>query len=267
LVVRGRTRVTAQVFEAAPALHVVGRAGVGVDNIDLEAARAHGVIVVNAPAATSQAVAELAIGLALALARAVPRADAALKQGHWLKKELMGIEISGKQLGVIGMGNIGSAVARRAAALGMAVLGYDPLIPAEEIEQRGARPVSLPELYAASDFISIHIPLTPETRGLLDRHAFTQMKPGVRIICTARGGIIDEVALLEALGSGQVAGAALDVFSQEPPGLTSLVAHPNVIATPHIGAQTGEAQARAASDIASEVLAALAGQPLRWRVA
>ncbi len=267
LVVRSRTKVTAEVLSAAPRLKVVGRAGVGVDNIDLGTARQRGVAVVNAPLATTQAVAEQTLGLMLSLARRIPQADAAMKAGRWIKKELMGMEISGKTLGIIGMGNIGAAVAQRAAALGMSVLGYDPLLPAEVIQARGARPVALPELYAFSDFISLHVPLTPETRGMIGEEAIPQMKQGVRLICTARGGLIDENALLAALESGRVAGAALDVFSQEPPGLTPLVAHSRLIATPHVSAQTEEAQKRAAADIAHEVLAALDGKPLRWRVA
>jgi D-3-phosphoglycerate dehydrogenase len=202
----------------------------------------------------------------LSLARHIPQADAAMKAGRWSKKELMGSEINGKTLGIIGMGNIGAAVAQRAAALGMSVLGYDPLLPAEVIQARGARPVTLPELYAVADFISLHVPLTPETRGMIGRETIAQMKQGVRLVCTARGGLIDENALLAALESGQVGGAALDVFSQEPPGLTPLIAHPRLIATPHVSAQTEEAQVRAAVDIAQEVLAALDGKPLRWRV-
>jgi D-3-phosphoglycerate dehydrogenase / 2-oxoglutarate reductase len=266
LVVRSRTRVSSEVLAAANSLKVVGRAGVGVDNIDLQAARERQVIVVNAPVSTSLAVAELALGMMFALARALPRADRAMKQDQWLKKELMGTELSGKTLGVVGMGNIGATVAKRAAALGMQVLGYDPFLPAEEIGRRNAQPVSLDELFARSDFISIHVPLTPETRSMISRQVLAQMKPGVHLICTARGGLIDETALLEALNSGQVAGAALDVFAQEPPGASALVLHPNVIATPHIGAQTVEAQARAAEDIAHEILAALEEKPLRWRV-
>lgn len=267
LVVRSRTKVTADVLSAAPRLKVVGRAGVGVDNIDLGAARQQCVAVVNAPLATTQAVAEQALGLMLSLARLIPQADAAMKAGRWIKKELMGSEINGKTLGIIGMGNIGAAVAQRAAALGMSVLGYDPLLPAEVIQARGARPVALPELYAGSDFISLHVPLTQETRGMIGVETIPQMKQGVRLICTARGGLIDENALLEALESGWVAGAALDVFSEEPPGLTPLITHPRLIATPHVSAQTIEAQKRAAVDIAQEVLAALGGKPLRWRVA
>ena len=267
LIVRGRTKVTAAVFEAAPRLKAVGRAGVGVDNIDLMAAKNCQVTVVNAPVATTLAVAELTLGLLLALARAIPYADASMKKGQWAKKQLEGIELHGKVLGIIGMGNIGSAVGQRAAALGMQVLGYDPLLSEEIIAQHGARPVTLSDLYAGADFISLHIPLNAETRNLIDAQALGQMKAGVRLVCAARGGVIDEAALLAALQSGHVAGAALDVFAQEPPGQTDLVAHPNVIATPHIGAQTAEAQMRAAADIASEVLAVLNGEALRWRVA
>ncbi len=267
LIVRGRTKVTSAVFAAAPRLKVVGRSGVGVDNIDLQAAQAHGVTVVNAPASTTLAVAELTLGLLLSLARMLPRADASMKDGRWLKKDLVGVELSGKTLGIIGVGNIGSAVARRASALGMSVIGYDGACEDDVVSQRGVGPVSISELYARSDFITLHVPLTPQTRGMIGAAALEQMKPGVRLVCTARGGIIDEDALLAALDAGRVSAAALDVFAQEPPGATRLVAHPNVIATPHIGAQTEEAQARAAQDIASEALAALNGQPLRWKVA
>jgi D-3-phosphoglycerate dehydrogenase len=266
LIVRSRTKVTAQVIEAAERLKIIGRAGVGVDSIDLEAAKAHGVTVVNAPASTSLAVAELAFGLMLALAREIPRADAGMKQGEWLKKSLSGTELHGKILGILGMGRIGAEVGKRASAFGMTVLGYDPLIPAEEITRRGADPVSLDDLYARSDYISLHLPLTDETRSMFEEQAFARMKRGVRIVCAARGGIIDESALLAALESGQVAGVALDVFASEPPGATALVTHPKVVATPHVGAQTAEAQLRVSEGIANEVLAALRGKPLRWRV-
>jgi D-3-phosphoglycerate dehydrogenase len=266
MIVRGRTKVSAQVFEVAKRLKVVGRAGVGVDNIDLAAANAHQVTVVNAPTSTTLAVAELTVGLMFCLARHIPAADADMKKGQWTKKQLQGIELNSKTLGVVGMGNIGSEVAQRGTALSMQVLGYDPLLSPEEITQRGAQPVSLPDLYERSDFISLHVPLTPETRDMIDAQALGRMKRGARLICAARGGIIDETALLGALESGQVSGAALDVYAQEPPGLSALVAHPNVIATPHIGAQTAEASARAAADIASEVMAALNGRALRWKV-
>jgi D-3-phosphoglycerate dehydrogenase len=267
LVVRGQTRVTTDVMDVASRLKVVGRAGVGVDNIDLEAAKKHHITVVNAPSSTTVAVAELALGLLLAVAREIPRADAAMKQGQWLKKELEGVELNGKTLGVIGFGRIGMEVGRRASAFGMNVIIYDPNVTEHELEHGNAEPVSLQDLFAWSDFISLHLPLNVQTRDLVGRQAFAQMRQGVRIVSTARGGIIDESALLEALNSGKVAGVALDVFEKEPPGLTELVDHPRVIATPHIGAQTAEAQSRAAEDIASEVLAALQGKPLRWKVA
>lgn len=267
LIVRGRTKVTRAIIQGGKRLRVIGRAGVGVDNIDLAAARESSVIVVNAPVSTTLAVAELTLGLLFALAREIPRADAGMKQGEWLKKDLSGIELNGKTLGVIGMGNIGAAVAQRAQVLGMNVVGYDALLSSEEIQRRCALPLALAEIYARSDFLTIHTPLLPETRHMLDGRAFSQMKPGVRIVCAARGSIIDEEALIQALQSGQVAGAALDVFTLEPPGATQLVLHPRVIATPHIGAQTYEAQERAAQDISDEILAALQGKALRWRVA
>ncbi|NMB67194.1 MAG: hypothetical protein GYA20_00340 [Chloroflexi bacterium] len=267
LIVRGRTKVTPAVFAAAKNLKVVGRAGVGVDNIDLKAAREAGVTVVNSPLATSVSVAELTLGLMLSVMRDIPRADASMKAGKWLKKEFEGGELFKKTLGVIGFGRIGVAVADRAKAFDMEVLGYDPLIPAEEIKKRGGIPVTFDELLAKSDVITMHIPLTPESRGMLNAEAFAKMKDGVRIVCAARGGVIDEDALLQALESGKVAAAGLDVFVAEPPGLTPLVSHPRVICTPHIGAQTVEAQGRAAYDIATEVVAGLKGETLRWKVA
>ncbi|NJC95543.1 MAG: hydroxyacid dehydrogenase [Anaerolineae bacterium] len=267
LIVRGRTKVTASVMEAGTRLKVVGRAGVGVDNIELEAAKLRKITIINSPMSTTLAVAELTFGLLLALAREIPRADAFMKQGKWLKKELEGVELNGKTLGIIGFGRIGVEVGRRAEAFGMNVVAYDPLIPEDEIKQRGAEPVSLQDLYAWSDFISLHLPLTVQTRDFIGPLAFSQMKDGVRLVCAARGGIIDEAALVEALNSGKIAGAALDVFGQEPPGLTEAVTHPRLIATPHIGAQTAEAQSRASVDIANEVLSALRGEALRWRVA
>lgn len=267
LVIRGQTRVTDSVLEAASRLKVIGRAGVGVDNIDLESAKNHNVTVVNAPTSTTVAVAELAFGLLLAVARDLPRADASMKQGKWVKKQFEGVELNGKTLGIVGFGRIGMEVGRRGAAFGMNVIIYDPNVSEHELEHANAEPVSLQELFAWSDFISLHLPLNVQTRDLLGPMAFSQMKDGVRIVSTARGGIIDEAALLDALNGGKVAGAALDVFEKEPPGLTDLVSHPRVIATPHIGAQTAEAQSRAAEDIANEVLSALQGESLRWRVA
>ncbi len=267
LIVRGRTKVTAAVFEAATNLKVVGRAGVGVDNIDLAAAKAHNVTVVNSPLATTVAVAELTLSLMLSLVREIPRADASMKAGKWLKKEFEGRELYGKTLGVLGFGRIGAAVAARAKAFEMKILAYDPLVPAEEIIRRGGEPVNLDELLEKSDIITMHMPLTSDSRNLLNAAAFSKMKKGAFIVCAARGGVIDEEALLAALNEGKVSGAALDVFATEPPGQTELVAHPRVIDSPHIGAQTVEAQARAANDIAEEVLNALDGKTLRWKVA
>ena len=267
LIVRGRTKVTPAVFDAAKKLKVVGRAGVGVDNIDLNAAKARGIAVVNAPIATTVSVAELTLGLMLSMSREIPRADTGMKKGNWLKKELEGVELYQKTLGVIGFGRIGAAVAVRAAAFGMHILGYDPLLSAEEITKRGGQPVSFDELLAQSDFLTLHIPLTATSKNMINAAAFAKMKNGVHIVCAARGGIIDEEALLAAVESGKVAAAALDVFTTEPPGQNPLESHPRVVCTPHIGAQTIEAQERTAVDIGSEVLAALAGQPLRWKVA
>ncbi len=266
MIVRSRTKVTPKVIKAASKLKVIGRAGVGVDNIDLAAAQSNQITVVNSPMATSVAVAEHTMALMLSLIRMIPKADVAMKSGQWIKKQLVGTELNGKTLGIIGMGRIGSLVGERAAAFGMQILGYDPLISDEVIQARGAQPVNLRALYNSSDIISLHIPLNPQTRNMINGQAIGHMRRGVFLICTARGGIIAETALLSALESGQVAGAALDVYAEEPPGLTALVAHPNVIATPHIAAQTEEAQLRAAQDIASEVLASLRGEPLRWKI-
>ncbi len=266
LVVRSRTKVTADLLNAGKSLKVVGRAGVGVDNIDMDAAKRHGVTVVNTPVATSVAVAEHTFALILALLRQIPRADATMKAGEWSKKDLEGSELAGKTLGILGVGNIGAQVARRAAAFDMQVLGYDPLLDDKTIQTRGAKAAALDGVYQRSDIITLHLPLLPETRGMLGAAAFAKMKRGVFIICAARGGVIDEDALLAALNSGQVGGAALDVFAKEPPGASPLIKHPRVVATPHIAAQTREAQERAALDVAEEVLNALQGKPLRWQV-
>jgi D-3-phosphoglycerate dehydrogenase len=266
LIVRGRTKVTQAVFEAGANLEVVGRAGVGVDNIDLQAAQAAGVAVVNSPTATTDAVAEHALALMLALARDLTRADATMKAGRWEKKNLQGTELGGKTLGIIGMGRIGTKVAHIAQAFGMAILGCDPLISDADVQARGATPRCLEDTLTQADIITVHVPMLPETRGLIDEKAIARMKPGVVLISTARGGIIEEAALLKGLQSGHVARAALDVFEQEPPGLTELVAHPNLIATPHIAAQTAEAQERAACLIAEEIIRTLEGEPLRWKI-
>jgi len=266
LIVRSRTKVTREVLTAGRDLKVVGRAGVGVDNIDLAAAADHNVAVVNTPVSTSVAVAELTMALMLALVRSLPRADASMKAGAWDKKSFEGAELAGKTLGILGMGNIGAKVARRAAAFDMDVRGFDPFLDDDTIKTRGALAAKLDEIYTQSDIITLHLPLLPETRGMLNESTFDKMKRGVYLVCAARGGVIDENDLLNALTRGQVAGAALDVFASEPPGASPLVAHPHVIATPHMGAQTAEAQTRAAMDVADEVANALSGKPLRWQV-
>jgi D-3-phosphoglycerate dehydrogenase len=267
-IIRGKSRVEASdLAAAAPRLRVIGRAGVGVDNIDLEAARRQGVVVVTAPEAATTAVAELTLGLMLALARQIPPADAALRRGEWPKANLMGTELDGKTLGLVGFGRIGGAVGRRAAALGMRILACDTYLSDDTLRLGGAEPRPLPELLAASDFVSLHLPLTEETRGFFGRAQLAQMKRGSRLICAARGGLIDETALLEALQEGRLAGAALDVFAHEPPGENPLLQHPHVVATPHLGAQTAEAQDRVAVDIVHHVLTALRGEDPPGRVA
>jgi D-3-phosphoglycerate dehydrogenase / 2-oxoglutarate reductase len=266
LVVRSRTKVTAKVLAAGTKLKVIGRAGVGVDNIDVPAAVAKGVTVVNSPLAASVAVAELTIGLMLALARNIAAADASLKQNKWEKSAFMGTELDGKTLGVLGIGRIGTETAKRAAALGMKVIAYDPALPAGQIKQRYAEPATFDEVLEKADYVSMHLPLTASTKGLLGAAQFAKMKKGARLVCAARGGVVDEEALKAALDSGQLAGAALDVFAAEPPAAGSIATHPKVVATPHIGAQSHEAQTRAGIAIAEEVVAALQGKELRWKV-
>ena len=266
LVVRGRTKVTADIIAEAGDLLVIGRAGVGVDNIDLDACEQSGIIVVNSPMAASVAVAELTIGMMLSLARRIPFADAAMKKGQWPKKELTGLELDGKTLGLVGVGRIGNEVALRAIAFGMHVIGHDPYVSPDEMRSRNIRPDVLEKVFSVANYISVHTPLTNETHHMIGTDAIGSMRNGVHILCNARGGVIDEGALLTGLRSGKVAGAALDVFEEEPPQVSLLLEHPNVIVTPHIGAQTHEAQSRAGIDVAEEVGAALAGRECRWRV-
>jgi len=266
LIVRSRTKVTAQVIEAGKALKVIGRAGVGVDNINVAAALARGLIVVNTPLAATISVAELTFAMLLNLARLVHIADASLKQGRWEKSALLGTELYGKTLGLIGFGRIGVAVGRRALTFGMSVLAYDPRRSETHIIEKGATRATLDDLLALSDYVSLHLPLSSETRHLMNAERLGKMKPGARLLCLARGGVVDEEALRAALDSGHLAGAALDVFAVEPPPPGSLAEHPKVIATPHIGAQTVEGQARAGLAIAEEVLAVLQGREPRWRV-
>lgn len=266
MIVRGRTKVTKEVFEAAKKLKVVGRAGVGVDNIDLEAAKEHGVTVVNCPVATSEAVAEHAVALLFALSREIPRADAAMKAGDWAKKSLMGLELKGKTLGIIGFGRIGRLVSKYAHAMGMNIVVYELIWDPEFVSQQNATQMSLDEVLEQADFITLHLPLTPETKHLLNEDSFAKMKDGIYIVDASRGGVINQAALLRALESGKVAGAAIDVYEKEPPVEWDLVKHRKVIATPHIGGQTIEAQTRAAEDISSEVINVLECKDLRWKI-
>jgi D-3-phosphoglycerate dehydrogenase len=266
LVVRSRTKVTAAVVAAGTRLKVVGRAGVGVDNIDVAAAVARGIVIVNSPMAASVSVAEHTLGLMLALARQIAAADALMKQSKWEKSAFMGAELSGKVLGLLGLGRIGALVANRATAFGMTVLAFDPYLDETQIRERNAQPARFDEVLERADYVSLHLPLTSETRALLGERQLAKMKRGARLVCAARGGVLDEAALRAALDSGHLAGAALDVFEHEPPVPGSVATHPKVVATPHIGAQTAEAQNRAGVAIAEEVLAVLEGREPRWRV-
>jgi D-3-phosphoglycerate dehydrogenase / 2-oxoglutarate reductase len=267
LVVRSETRVTEEVLAAGTRLKIVARAGVGVDNIDVAAATHCGVIVVNSPEGNTMAAAEHTVAMLLALSRKIPDAVRSLRGGEWKRSQFVGVEVYNKVLGVIGFGKIGREVARRCRGLGMQVLAHDAFVAPEVARREGVDMVDLPELYGRSDYISIHAPLTRDTRGMVDEGAFAAMKDGVRIVNCARGGIVDEGALLRALESGKVAGAALDVFEQEPPPKDlPLISHARVIATPHLGASTEEAQVNVALDVADQILAVLDGRPPRSAV-
>jgi D-3-phosphoglycerate dehydrogenase / 2-oxoglutarate reductase len=259
IVIRSATKLTADVIDRATRLKVIGRAGVGVDNVDVEAATRRGIIVANAPESTVVSAAEHTIGLLVALARNIPQAHAALKQGRWERSTYGGIELAGKTLGVLGFGRIGQQVARRALGLGMRVVAYDPYVAAERFRELGAERVETPEdVYGAADFVTLHLPLTAETRGSVGAAAFEAMRPGVRVVNAARGELLDEEALLAALRTGRVAGAALDVFSSEPYS-GPLLELDTVVVTPHLAASTGEAQDRAGLIVAEQVAAALDG--------
>jgi D-3-phosphoglycerate dehydrogenase len=253
LMVRSATKVDAALLEAAPRLRIVARAGTGVDNVDVAAASARGVLVVNSPGANSISVAEHAVALMLALARRVPAADHAMKDGKWEKKKFMGTELRGKTLGIAGLGRIGLEVADRARAFCMRVIAHDPYISAEIAAARGVQLVSLDELCAMADYVSLHLPSTPETKHLFNDERFARCKPGIRLINTARGELVDEGALRRAIESGIVAGAGLDVFEQEPPKDWALAQLPQIIATPHIAASTEEAQELVGTETAATV--------------
>ncbi len=254
LVVRSETKITADLLDAAPSLRVIGRAGVGVDNIEVPAATARGIVVMNAPDGNTVTTAEHTIALLIALARQVPQANASLKSGLWERKRFIGVELQGKTLGVIGLGRIGRAVVSRVRAFGMNIVAYDPFIAPEQARDWEIELAPLDEVFARADFLTVHTPLTGETRGIVGSQAFAKMKRGVRVVNCARGGLVDEAALFEAIKSGVVAGAAIDVFAEEPPSPEHpLLSLPEVIATPHLGASTTEAQEGVAFTVAEQM--------------
>ncbi len=258
LIIRSASKVDREVLEAASRLRLIARAGVGVDNVDLPTATARGVIVMNTPDGNTVSTAEHAFGLMLALARHIPQAHASLREGKWDRKSFGGVELRGKVLGVVGFGRIGRAVAKRALAFDMTVVIYDPFVSAEQAAAAGVTPVSLDELFAQSDFITLHALLTDETREMINRETLAKMKRGVRIIDAARGALINEPDLAEAIRSGQVAGAALDVFAEEPPAPNNpLIGLPGVVHTPHLAASTEDAQTVVAVEAAQLIVDAL----------
>ncbi|HVF76262.1 MAG TPA: phosphoglycerate dehydrogenase [Acidimicrobiales bacterium] len=267
LIIRSATQVTAEVLEAGPDLVVVGRAGIGLDNVDVAAATRRGVMVVNAPQSNILSAAEHTMALLLSQARNVPQAHAALKAGKWERSKWEGVELHGKTLGVIGLGRIGALVAQRALAFGMRLMAYDPFVSPDRARQLGIELVAtIDDLVATADFLTIHVSKTPETMGLINKDLLAKAKPGIRIVNAARGGIIDEDALAEAVRSGQVAGAGLDVFAAEPTTTSPLFELDPVVVTPHLGASTAEAQDKAGITIAEQVLLALAGDFVPYAV-
>jgi D-3-phosphoglycerate dehydrogenase len=258
IVIRSATKLTADLIDAASALKVIGRAGVGVDNVDVEAATRRGIIVANAPESNIVSAAEHAVGLLFALARNIPQAHNALAEGRWERSKWGGVELAEKTLGVLGFGRIGQLVARRALGLQMHVLAYDPFVAAERFREAGVEQATLDEVLARADFVTLHLPLNDETRGAIGAEAISRMKEGARLINAARGELVDETALIEALESGRLAGAAIDVFAEEPYS-GPLLAAPNVVVTPHLAASTDEAQDRAGVIVAEQVVAALDG--------
>jgi D-3-phosphoglycerate dehydrogenase / 2-oxoglutarate reductase len=266
MTIRSGSQITAEVLEAAKNLRVVGRPGVGVDNVDLAAATRQGIMVMNSPSGNLVSTAELTLALLMALARNVAQADASMKAGKWERKSFAGVELHGKRLGVVGFGRIGREVAARARALGMEVTAYDPFVAPTVAESLCVKLLPLDDVLATSDFLTLHTTLTRESRHLLGKEALARVKPGIRVINAARGELVDEEALLDALEQGRVAGAALDVHAQEPPVDWRLVRHPRVLATPHVGAQTAEAQERVGTDIAVQVRDFLKGGVIQHAV-
>jgi D-3-phosphoglycerate dehydrogenase len=266
-VIRSGTRITAELIEAATHLKVIGRAGVGFENIDVDAASKKGIVVMNTPGGNNVTTGEHTVSLMMALARHIPQAVASLKNGKWDRNKFVGVELCNKTLGIIGLGNVGRIVAERAAGLRMKVIGYDPFISPESIAHMGVEPASLEEIFTRSDFITVHVPLTPDTQGLINRAALAKMKTGVRIINCARGGIIDEKDLADAIREGKVAGAALDVYVDEPPPPDHpLLKMDQVITTPHLGASTDEAQLNVAVAVAEQMVDFLSQGVVRYAV-
>lgn len=263
LVVRSSTKVTAEIIDAAKKLKIIGRAGVGLDNVDLKAATAKGIIVMNTPGGNTISTAEHTVSMILALSRNIPQADLSMKKNEWKRKDFMGVEVYQKTIGIIGLGRIGLEVAKRCQAFGMRIKGYDPYLSKDVADQLGIEMVSLDDLYANSDYITVHVPLTEETKNMISDKQFGMMKTGVRVFNCARGGIIDEKALMKNLESGKVAGAAFDVYLSEPPKDLELVKFKNVILTPHLGASTEEAQVNVAIEIAHQISDALSGKGIR----
>ena len=266
LIVRSQTQVPAEIIEAGRGLKVIGRAGVGVDNIDVAAATKKGIVVVNAPTANTVSAAEHTIALMLALSRNIPKANSQLKSGRWQRKELVGTELRNKTLGIIGLGNVGSAVAKRAQAFEMCVIAHDPHVSTNYARKLKVDLVPLAQLLEQSDFITLHVPLTASTKNLISAEALAKMKPTARIINCARGGLVDEEALVKAIEDGKIAGAAFDVFSTEPVTDSSRFKSDKIVVTPHLGASTIEAQANVAKDIAEQVLTVLQGQFSRYAI-
>ncbi len=266
LIVRSQTQVPAEIIEAGEKLKVIGRAGVGVDNIDVAAATKKGIVVVNAPTANTVSAAEHTIALMLALSRNIPKANSQLKSGRWQRKELVGTELRNKTLGIIGLGNVGSEVAKRAQAFEMCVIANDPFVSTNYARKLKVDLVPLDQLLEQSDFITLHVPLTATTKGLIGAEELAKVKPTVRIINCARGGLVDEEAVVKAIEDGKIAGAAFDVFSTEPVTNSSRFKSDKIVVTPHLGASTIEAQANVAKDIAEQVLTVLQGKHPRYAV-
>jgi len=263
LIVRSQTKVTGKIIEAAKKLKIIGRAGVGLDNVDQKAATQRGIIVMNVPGGNTISTAELSIAMLLALSRNIPQANASLRGGAWDRKTYKGVEVRGKTLAILGMGRIGSEVARRARAFEMRVVVFDPYLSEEKAKQMGVEIKSFEEVLKEADYLTIHTPLNDETRNLISKDQLAMMKKGARIINCARGGIVDESALKEALDSGHIAGAAFDVYPKEPPENRDIIDHPKAVCTPHLGASTAEAQSVVAVDVAHQVVDALQGRGIR----